>query len=217
MDRCCICGKELEIMDSYQLFSTKRLYICDDCFDMKSKLISVNPMERLRAKEYMTILLEEGLVDERVQKEIWESIEKADRNLQENLYDWQQDQERETEKQKNLADYLEKRKGFTVTTGPSFDGYRVKRYIDVVSGEEIMGMGLFGDISANVTNVLGTSNATFGERLSRAKKEAQKRMIKEAIACGANAVLAMDFDMMVLTNHLVVSANGTAVEIEAIE
>ena len=80
-----------------------------------------------------------------------------------------------------------------------------------------MGMGLFGDISANVTNVLGTANATFGERLSRAKKEAQKRMIKEAIACGANAVLAMDFDMMVLTNHLVVSANGTAVEIEAIE
>ena len=64
MDRCCVCGKELEIMDSYQLFSTKRLYICDDCFDMKSKLISVNPMERLRAKEYMTILLEEGLVDE---------------------------------------------------------------------------------------------------------------------------------------------------------
>ena len=50
MDRCCICGKELEIMDSYQLFSTKRLYICGDCFVMKSKLTSVNPMERLRAK-----------------------------------------------------------------------------------------------------------------------------------------------------------------------
>ena len=218
MDKCCVCGKELELMDSYQLFSTKRLYICDECFEMKSRLAYGNPIERLRAKECMMILLEEGLVDERVQKEISESVEKTDRNLQEHLYDWQQDQEREEEKQKNLADYLEKRKGFAITTGTSFDGYRVKRYIEVVSGEEVLGVGVLGDMSAGVSNALGTSNATFGERLSRAKKEAQKRMVKEAISCGANAVLGMDYDMMALANHLlVVSANGTAVEIEAIE
>ena len=215
MDQCCICGRTLEIMDSYQYYSTRRLCICDDCFDMKNKLTSENPMERLRAKEYLTILLEEGLVDERIREEIRDSVEKIDWNLQEELQAWQEEQDREEEKQRNLADYFEKRKKFSITTGPAFEGYRVKRHIDVVSGDVVMGIGMFGDMSASVSNALGTVNSTFEQKLSQAKKEAQKKMIKEAILLGANAVLGMDYDMMALPNQmLVVSANGTAVEIE---
>lgn len=40
-------------------------------------------MERLRAKEYLTILLDEGPVDERIREEILESVTKADWQLQE--------------------------------------------------------------------------------------------------------------------------------------
>lgn len=215
MEKCCICGRELEIMDSYQFYSMRSLCICDDCFEMKRSLTSENPMERLRAKEYLTILLDEGLVDERICEEIRESVMKADWHLQEQLQEWQDAQAREEEKQKHLADYFEKRKGFAITTGVAFDGYRVKRHIEVVSGEVVIGIGIFRDMSASVSNTLGTANSTFEQKISQAKKEAQKKMIKEAILCGANAVLGVDYDMMALPNQMiVVSANGTAVEVE---
>jgi uncharacterized protein YbjQ (UPF0145 family) len=72
-------------------------------------------------------------------------------------------------------------------------------------------LGLSKDESAKRLETVGPN------KLIEAKKSAQSKMIRRAIGCGANAVLGIKFDVTSLTSGLLmVSINGTAVEVEKI-
>lgn len=102
-----------------------------------------------------------------------------------------------------------------LTTGYSFHGYKITKYINIVQSEIVLGTGFLSEISATVTDTLGISSATMANKLSEAKYEVQYKLIRKSIKSGANATIGIDFDITTLRNNiLVVSATGTAVVVE---
>ena len=85
-------------------------------------------------------------------------------------------------------------------------------------GEIVLGTGFYSELSASISDLLGTSSKTFEGKLSQAKRAAQEQMIINAMTLNANALIGVDFDITTFSNNIIaVSANGTAVVIEKIE
>jgi uncharacterized protein YbjQ (UPF0145 family) len=104
-----------------------------------------------------------------------------------------------------------------VTTTPSIEGHRIKKYCGVVAGEAILGANLFKDLFAGVRDLVGGRSATYERELQRARDIAIEEMQQKALELGANAVVGVDLDYEVLgqgNGMLMVSASGTAVIVE---
>ncbi len=101
-----------------------------------------------------------------------------------------------------------------ITTTPMIDGYRVTKYLGMVSGEAIMGANLFKDMFAGIRDIVGGRSGAYEEELRKAKDIALKEMEQAAASMGANAVLGVDLDYETVGSGgsmLMVSASGTAV------
>jgi uncharacterized protein YbjQ (UPF0145 family) len=102
-----------------------------------------------------------------------------------------------------------------VTTTESIEGRRVKRYLGIVSGEAVFGANLFRDLFASIRDVIGGRAGGYETVLKDGKNAAIDDMVWEARNLGANAILAVDLDYETVgQSMLMVSANGTAVELE---
>lgn len=102
-----------------------------------------------------------------------------------------------------------------ITTGYNFDGYKIVKYINIVQSEIVLGTGFFSEISATVSDALGTTSTAMANKLLQAKREVKYILIQKSIRMGANATIGIDFDITTLRNNiLVVSATGTAVVVE---
>ncbi|HMU41785.1 MAG: heavy metal-binding domain-containing protein [Ignavibacteriales bacterium] len=105
-----------------------------------------------------------------------------------------------------------------VTTTPSVEGKRVKKYLGLVSGEAIMGANIFKDFFAGIRDIVGGRSVAYEKELRKAKELAIEEMIQASVALGGNAVIGVDLDYETIGggsgNMLMVSASGTAVEIE---
>ncbi|MCU0425092.1 MAG: heavy metal-binding domain-containing protein [Candidatus Kapabacteria bacterium] len=104
-----------------------------------------------------------------------------------------------------------------VTTTGDIQGYRIKRYLGVVTGEAIVGANMFKDMFASIRDVVGGRSGSYENELRKAREIAFQEMEDIAMQLGANAVVGVDLDYEVLGQHngmLMVSVNGTAVVIE---
>lgn len=104
-----------------------------------------------------------------------------------------------------------------VTTTGELQGYRIKRYLGVVTGEAIVGANMFKDMFAGIRDVVGGRSGAYEGELRKAREIAFQEMEDIAIQLGANAVIGVDLDYEVLGQNngmLMVSVNGTAVIIE---
>lgn len=105
-----------------------------------------------------------------------------------------------------------------VTTTPSVEGKRVKKYLGLVSGKAIMGANIFKDFFAGIRDIVGGRSVAYEKELRKAKELAIEEMIQASVALGGNAVIGVDLDYETIGggsgNMLMVSASGTAVEIE---
>ncbi|MFY7998134.1 MAG: heavy metal-binding domain-containing protein [Candidatus Kapaibacteriota bacterium] len=104
-----------------------------------------------------------------------------------------------------------------VTTTGEIQGYRIKRYLGVVTGEAIVGANMFKDMLAGVRDIVGGRSGSYENELRKAREIAFQEMEDIAIQLGANAVVGVDLDYEVLGQNngmLMVSVNGTAVIIE---
>lgn len=106
-----------------------------------------------------------------------------------------------------------------VLTTPSVEGYRIKEYHGLVTGEAILGANIFKDLFAGIRDIVGGRSAAYEEELRKAKDIALQEMQAEASSMGANAVIGVDLDYETIQlgqggGMLMVSASGTAVSIE---
>ena len=104
-----------------------------------------------------------------------------------------------------------------VTTTGELQGYRIKRYLGVVTGEAIVGANMFKDMFAGIRDVVGGRSGAYEGELCKAREIAFQEMEDIAIQLGANAVVGVDLDYEVLGQNngmLMVSVNGTAVIVE---
>ncbi len=103
-----------------------------------------------------------------------------------------------------------------VTTTHNIEGKQIKKYIGLVNGEAIIGANFVKDIFAGIRDVVGGRSAAYEQSLREAKSIAIKEMMDQATRLGANAIVGVDLDFQTIGSNgsmLMVSANGTAVEI----
>ena len=101
-----------------------------------------------------------------------------------------------------------------ITTTPTVEGYPVKQYVGVVSGEVIAGINFVKDFAAGLTNFFGGRSSSYEDELIQAREAAINEMVQRATAMGANAVVGVDLDYEVLGqggNMLMATVTGTAV------
>jgi len=102
-----------------------------------------------------------------------------------------------------------------ITTTPEFSGYRIKEYRGLVSGEVVLGTGMFSGFEAGIADTFGAEASGYGMKVDTAQNEAAKRAMKEALRKGGNAIVGAKLDLEAFTRDLIcVMVSGTAVVIE---
>ncbi|GJL95530.1 MAG: UPF0145 protein YbjQ [Hyphococcus sp.] len=89
--------------------------------------------------------------------------------------------------------------------------------LGVVAGEAILGVNVFRDLFAGITDFLGGRSKGYQKALREAREHAMRDMEAEATALGADAVIGIDIDYEAIDTQkgamLMVSCNGTAVKL----
>lgn len=81
-----------------------------------------------------------------------------------------------------------------VVTTENVAGYRIERVLGQVFGVTVRSRGIGGNIAASVRSIFGGEIKEYTEMIEDARKSAIDRMINNAHAMGANAVVMMRFD-----------------------
>lgn len=89
--------------------------------------------------------------------------------------------------------------------------------LGVVAGEAILGVNIFRDLFAGITDILGGRSQGYQKALREARNHAMADMEAEALTLGADAVIGVDIDYESVDTQkgamLMVSCNGTAVKL----
>lgn len=100
-------------------------------------------------------------------------------------------------------------------TTPEIAGYRVTQSIGQVYGLVVRSRGLGGNIMAGLRSIVGGEIKEYTSLLEDARRHAVDRMVQNAQAMGADAILAMRFDSSEIGQSMSeIVAYGTAVKLE---
>ena len=102
-----------------------------------------------------------------------------------------------------------------VTTSFEISGHRITKTLGLVRGNTIRARHAGKDILAMLRNLAGGEVREYTKMLAEAREQAIDRMLEEADALGANAVVGVRFQTsMVMTGAAEMLCYGTAVTIE---
>lgn len=94
-------------------------------------------------------------------------------------------------------------------------GKRVVKHLGLVQGSTVRAKHVGKDIMAGLKNIVGGELKGYTELLQEAREEATQRMLEQAKATGANAVLNVRFSTASITQGAAeLLAYGTAVVLE---
>ena len=94
-------------------------------------------------------------------------------------------------------------------------GYRITKYLGLVQGNTIRAKHLGRDIMAGLKNLVGGEIKGYTELMNEARREATARMVRQAEALGANAIVTVRFaTSSVMQGASELFAYGTAVVVE---
>ena len=86
--------------------------------------------------------------------------------------------------------------------------------LGLVSGSMVKSKNMFKDIGAGLKNVVGGELVSYTKMLAESREEATARMIKEAEALGADAIVAIRFSSSAVTQGAAeMLVTGTAVKV----
>jgi uncharacterized protein YbjQ (UPF0145 family) len=99
-----------------------------------------------------------------------------------------------------------------ITTSDQIEGKRITKTIGMVRGNTIRARHLGKDIMAGLRGMVGGEITEYTKMMAEAREQAIQRMIEDAEAQGANAVVSMRFSTsMIMQNASEILAYGTAV------
>ncbi|OFW37398.1 MAG: hypothetical protein A3J29_10790 [Acidobacteria bacterium RIFCSPLOWO2_12_FULL_67_14b] len=94
-------------------------------------------------------------------------------------------------------------------------GRRVVKHLGLVQGSTVRAKHVGKDLFAGLKNIVGGELKAYTELLQESREEATQRMVKQAEAAGANAVLNVRFaTSSITTGAAEIFAYGTAVVLE---
>lgn len=204
------CGKKVGMLSNYPMKLIDDRILCDTC----AKPIS-NKLDKLcliETKVEFNLLKDEILKEcsknykDTVIKDIEKKIKRIYENNTQIVY---------TEQQSVKKSFLE---NYMLTTGYDFSGYRITKYIGIVSGQVVLGTGFLSEFTASFADFFGEESNMFAEKLEKAKNAAIEKLIIKSADKGGNAVIGVDFDYITFHGNMIgVVANGTSVIIEEIK
>ena len=103
-----------------------------------------------------------------------------------------------------------------LTTTPQIEGYTIREYKGVVTGETIIGANFVKDFMAGIRDIVGGRSASYEKVLRQAKDTSMQEMAERARELGANAIVGIDIDYETIgggNSMLMVATSGTAVVI----
>ncbi|MDQ6422738.1 YbjQ family protein [Paenibacillus sp. LHD-117] len=99
-----------------------------------------------------------------------------------------------------------------ITTTSTIEGYPVRQYLGVITGEVIMGANVVRDFLASITDIVGGRSGVYETKLQEARDAAFAEMTQKASRMGATAIIGVDIDYEVIREGmLMVAVSGTAV------
>ncbi|MFB5192815.1 YbjQ family protein [Alicyclobacillus fastidiosus] len=99
-----------------------------------------------------------------------------------------------------------------IVTTENIHGYQIEKVIGQVFGVVVRSRGLAGNITAGIRSLVGGEIKEYTEMLEDARKHAIDRMVQNAHAMGANAIIMMRFDSSEVGQTMSeIIAYGTAV------
>jgi len=102
-----------------------------------------------------------------------------------------------------------------IVTTPDVAGYRITEMKGQVFGVVVRSRGLGGNIMASLRSLAGGEITEYTQMLEEARRHALDRMVQNAQAMGANAIIMMRFDSSELGQAMSeIVAYGTAAVIE---
>ena len=102
-----------------------------------------------------------------------------------------------------------------ITTGFTFEGYRITSYLGLVRGITVRSRSIVGTLGGALQTLAGGNISMFTELCEQSRQEAYDLMIAHANARGANAVIGMRYDANEIMGGVTeVLAYGTAVVVE---
>jgi len=103
-----------------------------------------------------------------------------------------------------------------ITTTPILENKTIENYLGVVSSVMVLGTGFLSELGGGIADFLGTKASGFQSKLEKAREIVLEEIINDTLEKGGNAIIGIDFDYMTLSNNLLmVSVNGTAVQIKS--
>ena len=102
-----------------------------------------------------------------------------------------------------------------ITTSEQVPGRNITKTIGWVKGNTIRARHMGKDIMAGLRSVVGGEITEYTKLMAESREQAIQRMVEEAEAKGANAVVGLRFTTsMVMQNASEILAYGTAVVVE---
>jgi len=102
-----------------------------------------------------------------------------------------------------------------VVTTPTITGQRIVKTIGLVRGNTIRAQHFGHDIMAGLKGIVGGEISDYTKMIAESREEALDRMIEQARANGANAVVGVRFATSEMMTHAAeLLAYGTAVVVE---
>lgn len=222
---CMLCNKKMKFTDSGFTPQALGLTMCSDCHEKWTKC-QEGITERVFSEDNQSIIgymRDQGIVISEenepsfqdylntVRERVNQDRDKYEKQLAE-----KRQKEQEEEMKRKAAEVLVSDiANIKLTTGYSFEGYRITDYLGVLSGECVMGTGFLSETFAGFADVFGSVSVSFSEKCNEAKNYALTELKKICVVHGANAIIGIDFDYLTFNNNMIgVIANGTAVRIE---
>lgn len=102
-----------------------------------------------------------------------------------------------------------------ITTTNVLQGREIEQYLNIVSGEAIMGANVVRDFLAGITDIIGGRSGAYESKLAEGREIAIQEMKDRARQLGADAIIGVDLDFETLRDGMMVCvATGTAVKLK---
>ena len=202
--KCKKCGAEIGFFSKMDLELSDGICLCYNCAEPIqsniTKLYGAKTIEDFNQVKEVIIEKSQDVYDESTCNLINSLINKI---LAESSYI----------KDEGISDYIAKQQ--MMTTGYDFVGYKIKKYIGIISGQVVLGTGFLSEFSASYADFFGAQSNKFASKLEQAKNAALGKLSDKSINMGGNAIIGVDFDYITFHGNLIgVVANGTSVVVE---
>ena len=102
-----------------------------------------------------------------------------------------------------------------VSTSNDIPGKRVVKHLGLVKGNTIRARHVGRDIMAGLRHIVGGEISDYTKMMAESREQALDRMVEEAKALGANAILSVRITTsMVMSGAAEILVYGTAVQME---